>query len=124
MRNLHPTILLTAYAALLAGAEPAAAADFPTVVEEILDNQTDGPLARMAPAKRRAMTSCVVAALEPLASGKKRFVLEGSDFEEREHRFGRVVDENHAEWRQKIARACSQIALKDDSAFTGDGESD
>lgn len=124
MLNLHPTIVLTAYAALLAGAEPVAAADFPTVVEEILDNQTDGPLAKMNTAKRRAMTDCVVAALEPLAKGKKRYIVEGADFDEREHRFGKVVYENHAEWQKKIADACAQIALKDDAAFAENEESD
>jgi hypothetical protein len=121
MRNLQSAIVLTA-STFLGGPAPALAADdFPSVVEEILDGQTDGPLAQMGPAKRRTMTECVIDALAPLARGKKRYVVEGADFEEREQRFGKVVYENHAEWQKKIADACAQIALKDDATFAEGG---
>lgn len=91
--------------------QPAAAADFPSIVSEILRHQTDGPISRMGPEKKSAMIDCVITALQPLPSGKKRFVQEGGSYEEREQRFGKVVQENRAEWKQKIAKACSKIAV-------------
>lgn len=121
MPSLRTAIIVAASAAAFAGSgRAAAAADFPTVVREILDSQTDGPLAQMGAAKRRVMTDCVVASLEPLPKGKKRFIVEGANFEEREHRFGQVVDEDNAKWRQNIAKACAEIAVEDESAF-GEG---
>ena len=98
---------------LAIGATPAAlAASFPTVVRAILDGQTDGRLAKMAPDQRARMTDCVIATLAGLPSGKKRFVVEGANFEEQEHRFGEVVQEDRAKWKQKIAAACAKIAIE------------
>jgi hypothetical protein len=89
---------------------PAAAADFPNVVRAILDRQTDGPLAKMDADRRARMTDCVIETLAALPSGLQRKIVEGKDIEEQEHLFGQVVDENHAKWRQNIAKACGQIA--------------
>ena len=69
----------------------------------------------MGPDKRARMTDCVVATLAGLPNGQKRFVVEGANYEEQEHRFGQVVDEDRAKWRQKIAKACSKIAMGSDS---------
>lgn len=84
---------------------------FASVVTEILQAQTDGPLGRMSPQKKAAMIGCVNKTLADMPNGKKRYVLEGTDYEDREHRFGKVVLENRAEWKQKIARGCSSIAV-------------
>jgi hypothetical protein len=102
--------LSLAAAALLISGVPAAAADFPSIVRAILDSQTDGPLAEMDADKRGRMTDCVIDTLGALPDGLKRKIVEGKDLEEQEHLFGEVVDENHAKWRQTIAKACGQIA--------------
>jgi hypothetical protein len=100
--------ILFVFALLPADAQ---AIDFQTAVVEILNAQTDGPIAEMSPDKRSAMTACVVATLQALPEGKKRQITELSSFEEREHRFGIIVDENHAQWRKRIANSCAHIAL-------------
>ena len=89
---------------------PAVAADFPTVVRAILDQQADGPLTEMDSAQRGEMTDCVVQTLGALPDGLKDKIVEGKDIEEQEHLFGEVVDANHAEWRQTIASSCGHIA--------------
>lgn len=94
---------------LLAGA--AAAADFPSVVRKVLDSQTDGRLASMGAEQRARMTDCVVSTLSGLPGGRKRYVVEGASLDEQEHRFGEVVNEDRAKWKQAIARACSSIAM-------------
>jgi len=94
----------------------AAGADFPSVVRAILDSQTTGRLASMGPGKRARMTNCVIAALSGVPNGKKRYIVGGKDLDEQEHRFGEVVQENHAEWKQAIARACSSIAMGQDES--------
>jgi hypothetical protein len=99
--------------ALLAlGAAPAAsAAGFTTVVRAVLDGQTTGRLASMDSDQRAQMTDCVIATLVGLPAGRKRYITEGASFEEQEHRFGEVVQENRAQWKQKIASACGKIAM-------------
>ncbi len=108
----HAALLLALFAAT-GGGSGARAADFPTVVRAILDAQTSGPLAEMSKRKRALMTDCVVAALDALPNGKKRLITGGANFEEQEHRFGQVVDEDQARWRKNIAKACSEIAVDD-----------
>ncbi len=103
--------VLLAVIAVCGGGKPAFAADFPTVVRAILNSQTEGRLAQMGTNQRTAMTNCVIATLNGLPSGKKRLIVEGANLDEQEHRFGQVVMENHAEWKQKIARACASIAM-------------
>lgn len=95
-------------------AGPAFAADFSSVVRAILNHQTDGPLAEMDGDRRAKMTDCVVETLAALPQGLKRQILEGENIEDQEHRFGRVVDADHAKWRQTIARQCGHIAVEDD----------
>jgi len=100
--------------ALALSAGPAAAAtDFASVVRAILDHQTDGPLTEMKPNQRARMTDCVIDTLSALPSGAKRKIVSGRNIEEQEHLFGQVVDENHAKWRQTIAKACGQIATEE-----------
>ncbi len=98
---------------VMLAAAPAAAADFPTVVRAILNHQTDGPLAEMEPDKRGRMTDCVIETLAKLPSGLKRRIAEGATLEDQEHEFGRVVDADHAKWRQTIAKSCGHIATED-----------
>ena len=100
--------------ALLAmGAAPAAsAASFPTVVRSVLDGQTTGRLAQMDTDQRGQMTDCVIASLAGLPAGKKRYIVEGASPDEQEHRFGEVVQEDRAKWKQKIASACGKIAMQ------------
>ena len=93
-------------------AAPASAADFSTVVRNILDHQSDGPLTEMEPERRARMTDCVIQTLSALPSGLQRKIAEGKDLEEQEHLFGQVVDENHAKWRQTIAKSCGDIATE------------
>jgi hypothetical protein len=97
-------------AAFLLGGE-AQAADFPSVVRKILDSQTTGRLASMGMDQRVRMTDCVVSTLSGLPGGKKRFIVEGANLDEQEHRFGEALNEERAKWKQNIARACSSIAM-------------
>lgn len=106
-------ILCAAVAAAAFNVVPtiAVAAEFPAVVAEILHGQKTGRISEMGQEQKRAMIDCVNTVLAKLPNGKKRYVMQGANFEDREHRFGEVVQENHAEWKQKIARGCSSIAL-------------
>jgi hypothetical protein len=95
----------------LSGIVPVLAADFPTVVANILLSQTDGRISTLDPARKQQMVAWVDGVLVRLPNGKKRFVVEGATFDEQENRFGKVVKENRAEWEQKIASACGKIAM-------------
>jgi hypothetical protein len=97
-------------------APPAAAASFPAVVRAILDAQTDGRLAKMGGDRRARMTDCVIASLAGLPGGKKRFIVEGVSLDEQGDRFGEVVQEDRAKWKQHIAQSCSRIALESDNS--------
>lgn len=99
-----------AVAAFLMPAATALAADFPTVVKNILDHQADGPLTEMPPEKRAAMTDCVIQTLGALPDGFKRQIVDAGSLEDQEHEFGKVVDADHAKWRQTIAKQCGHIA--------------
>jgi hypothetical protein len=90
----------------------ALAADFPSIVSQILKAQTDGPVSKMSAAKKQSLINCVNKVLVGLPAGRKRFVVEGANFDEQERRFGTVVMENRAEWKQNIAKACSKIAMQ------------
>jgi hypothetical protein len=91
---------------------PAPAADFPSIVANVLNSQTDGRIAKLDPATKQQMVNCVNGVLAGLPNGKKKFVVEGANFDEQESRFGKVVKENRAEWEQKIAKGCGQIAMR------------
>jgi len=93
---------------------PASAAEFPDVVEEILSSQTEGPMSELQGQKKVRMIECVNRVLVDLPKGRKRYVLEGSDYDEREKRFGKVMFENHAEWQQRLARGCADTSLSKD----------
>lgn len=84
---------------------------FAATVTEILSGQTEGRISEMGPLRKQAMIDCVNAVLEPLPNGRKRFIVAGETFGEREARFGEVLFENRAEWVQAIARGCARIAL-------------
>jgi hypothetical protein len=102
----------TVLAALAIVAAPSVlAASFPAVVRAVLDGQTTGRLAQMDRDQRAQMTDCVIAALAGLPAGKKRYVAEGASLDEQTDRFGEVVQEDRAKWKQKIASACASIAL-------------
>ena len=87
-------------------------ASFPQVVRAVLDAQTDGRLAKMGRDQRARMTDCVIATLAGLPGGKKRYIVEGASLDEQQDRFGEVVQEDRAKWKQKIATACSKIAVE------------
>jgi len=111
IRSSIPTIFLT----LVLVASPAAAASFPAVVRAVLDAQTDGRLAKMSSERRARMTDCVIASLAGLPDGKKRFIVEGASLDEQQDRFGDVVQEDRAKWKQHIAQSCSRIAIESDN---------
>ena len=117
-KHRHSTFgaALVATAALAIGAATgASAASFPQVVRAVLDAQTDGRLANMGPDQRARMTDCVIATLAGLPGGKKRYIVEGASLDEQQDRFGEVVQEDRAKWKQKIATACSKIAVESTS---------
>jgi hypothetical protein len=96
----------------LGAATPASAgSSFPAAVGEILRSQSTGPVSQLPAAKKEALIVCVNQVLAALPNGKKRYVVEAATFDEREDRFGRIVMENHAEWKQRIARGCAHIVI-------------
>ena len=97
--------------AVTAATTPAFAQDFHSVVEKVLLSQQTGPVSKLPEARKRALVSCVNGVLADLPSGKKRYVVQATSFDEMQARFGKVVMENRAEWKQKIARACASVAM-------------
>lgn len=100
-------------AAVVGGAmSPAAAGpSFPTVVEQVLMHQDEGPVSRLPADRKRELITCVNEVLSKLPNGKKRFVTEAVSYHEMENRFGKVVMENRAEWKQRIAKGCAHIVV-------------
>jgi hypothetical protein len=88
-----------------------AGASFPAVVEKVLMNQTNGPVSKLTPDKKRELISCVNQVLAELPNGRKKFVVAAASYDEMEDRFGTVVMENRAEWKQRIARSCAHIVV-------------
>jgi hypothetical protein len=97
--------------ALMATSQALAGPDFPSAVEQVLLAQKDGPVGQLGDDKKRALIACVNQVLNELPDGKKRFVVEAASFDEMEDRFGEVVMENRAEWKQRIAQGCAHIVV-------------
>ncbi len=89
----------------------AGSGSFSSAVEQILMGQKEGIISTLPAAKKRAMVTCVNGVLTGMPNGMKRYVLAASDYGDMEARFGKVVMENHAEWKQKIAAGCSHIVV-------------
>ena len=100
-------------AAVVGGAiSPAAAGPaFPTVVEQILMHQDQGPVSKLPADRKRELIVCVNQVLAEMPKGKQRFVAEAASYDEMEDRFGKVVMENRAEWKQRIAQGCAHIVV-------------
>jgi hypothetical protein len=88
-----------------------AGGSFAAAVERILMNQKEGRVSTLPPEKKRALVTCVNEVLSEMPNGMKRFVLEASSYDDMESRFGKVVMENRAEWKQKIAQGCAHIVV-------------
>ena len=97
--------------ASVAVAPAAAGPAFPTAVQQILLHQDHGPVSKLPASKKRELISCVNQVLAGLPNGKKRFVTGAASYGEMESRFGKVVMENRAEWKQKIAAGCASIVV-------------
>jgi len=89
----------------------ASAITFPSAVDQILRSQQSGPVSKLDDARKGELIVCVNDVLSGLPNGKKRFVLEAASFDEMQDRFGTVVMENRAEWKQKIAAGCAHIVI-------------
>lgn len=107
---LHTAGALVILGSALAGSAYAGSS-FPSVVEKVLMSQRSGPVAKLPDARKRQLVSCVNNVLAELPAGRKRFVTEAASFDEMQDRFGKVVMENQAEWKQKIAQKCARIAM-------------
>ena len=92
-------------------APAAASGSFAAAVETILLSQTEGRVATLSAEKKHELIACVNQVLTAMPNGMKRFVLAAANFDEMEHRFGEVVMQNRAEWKQKIARGCAHIVV-------------
>lgn len=111
MKSKWSVAALALLAAATAGAGAAAqGTSFPAAVEQVLRHQQDGPVSKLSDDKKTELIACVNQVLADLPEGKKRYVVEASGYDELEDRFGEVVMENHAQWKQKIAQSCSQYA--------------
>ncbi len=112
---LAPVRTLAALGVLVAatgiGTPAAAGWSFSSAVETILLHQETGLVSRLSATKKHALVACVNDVLSGLPNGKKRFVIQATNYDELEHRFGQVVMENHAEWKQKIALGCADIVV-------------
>ena len=96
---------------LLVSGNAVAGGGFGAVVEQVLLAQRDGPVAKMSDGKKRELVACVNGVLAKLPNGKKRYVAEAVSLDQMQDRFGEVVMENRAEWKQKIAKSCAKIAM-------------
>jgi hypothetical protein len=108
---LRTAAAIVAFGAATLTTPSAFAQDFQTAVAQVLMNQQDGPVSKLDDARKQELIACVNAVLTELPNGKKRFVTEAANFDELEDRFGNVVMENRAEWKQKIARGCAHIVV-------------
>ena len=97
--------------ASVSAATPANAASFGAVVETVLMSQQSGPVAKLNGDRKRQLVACVSNGLAALPGGKKGYITEASTLDEMQDRFGEVVMENRAEWKQKIAKSCASIAM-------------
>jgi hypothetical protein len=88
-----------------------AGGSFASAVERILMNQKEGRVSTLPLEKKRALIVCVNQVLSEMPNGMKRFVLQAANYNEMEARFGKVVMENRAEWKQKIAQGCAHIVV-------------
>lgn len=110
----NKTILRVAVLSVLAAivVSPAAAGPtFPRAVEQVLMKQNSGPVSKLPADRKRELISCVNQVLAALPKGKQRFVTEAASYAEMEDRFGQVVMENRAEWKQRIAQGCAHIVV-------------
>ena len=102
---------ILATVASVAVSPAAAGPSFPSAVKQILMKQDRGPVSKLPVEKKQELITCVNQVLGGLPNGKKRFVTEASSYDEMESRFGKVVMENRAEWKQKIAAGCASIVV-------------
>jgi len=98
-------------ATVLTASPAAAGSSFPAAVEQVLRHQDSGPVSRLPADKKDALIACVNEVLADMPNGRKRYVIQAANFDELEQRFGKVVMENRAEWKQKIARGCAHIVV-------------
>ena len=112
-RILGAAAALGVLAAVTTGATSPATAgvSFPAAVEKILRQQQTGLVSRLPADRKTALIVCVNRVLAGLPNGKKRYVIEATNYVDLEARFGKVVMENHAEWKQKIAQGCASIVI-------------
>jgi hypothetical protein len=107
---LHAAGALVVLAGVFA-TSTASAITFPSAVDQILRAQSSGPVSRLDDARKAELIVCVNEVLTGMPNGKKRYVLAAASFDEMQDRFGEVVMENRAEWKQKIAAGCSHIVI-------------
>ena len=112
-RAILGAVALGILAAVVGGAPSPAAAgpSFPTAVQQVLMNQDKGPVSKLPADRKQELIACVNQVLAGLPKGKKRFVTEAASYDEMEDRFGQVVMENRAEWKQRIAKGCAHIVV-------------
>ena len=106
----HTAGALVALGTVMASA-PAYAGSFDAIVEKVLMNQRDGVVGKLPADRKRQLVSCVNGVLAELPAGRKRYVAEAVSLDQMQDRFGEVVMENRAEWKQKIAKKCARIAM-------------
>lgn len=111
VRHTAGALVVVAAAAVGLAMPAQAGGSFPVVVEQILMGQTEGLVSTLPMDKKRKLVACVNNVLAGMPNGMKRYVLAATNYREREQRFGKVVMENHAEWKQAIARGCSHIVV-------------
>ena len=114
MNAVRTTAFLAAFGCLQLVATPSSGGvteEFAAIVAEILNAQTEGRISEMGPQQKTAMIACVNAVLVNMPNGRKRYIMQGANLDEREDRFGKVLYENRGEWVQNVARACAKTAL-------------
>jgi hypothetical protein len=89
------------------------AASFNSAIQQVLMAQTGGEFAELNANQKTEMVACVQQVLAKVPEGLQRPVTEASNIDEMQDRFGELVLAEQAKWKQRIAKACGHIAMKD-----------
>ena len=86
------------------------AASFNSAVETVLKEQKE--IKELDSGRQGEMIACVQTTLTEVPPPRQSYVAEAANFDEMENRFGEVVLENQAEFKQLITKNCGGIALE------------
>lgn len=95
---------------VLVSVGPGNAASFNSVVEAVLSKQPQ--VTELPRDRQRAMIACVQRVLRDVPAAKQRHVAASANYSQMEDRFGELVLEDQAKFKQRITRDCGSIAMQ------------